>query len=1465
MQVVLRHGRLTFEPFAPARPLQAWHSVGASLRYVFSTVRLHTSTLPSACDSKRCQISPICSPLPKPLHRLFTTIDMADDEGVPVDHQEPIRLRSYQQEMLDESLKRNIIVAMDTGSGKTHVAIFRIQAELERSPPDKLVWFTTPSVALSMQQHAVLASNLPAYQVKMLTGDNGVDAWTDQSIWNAVLANVRVVVGTPKVLEDALSHGFVTISRLALLVFDEAHRCIGNSPMNTIMRVYYHPAQARGHPVPHILGLTASPIISARSSTLKELETDLNATAITPKLHRSELEAYVHPPTLTIRPYSSLANGMSNPTSPLHHGLETAFTSYSLSTDPYVLELIGRGDAKSQMKLCDLQQKPNTFCYSQFKTLRNRANAMSEQLGSSATEWYIEYCIKRFLDHSQPMSGDAQDITSKERIHLRGILESIINDSDMHIALGGPLSISEKLQSLFDLLSEQDVTQVRGIVFVEQRATVAALTHMLRTTPAVSNGYSIGSFVGASSFSDRRTTISDIVDAKQQQQDLIKFRDGGINLMVATNVLEEGIDVSACNLVICFDPPKNLVSFVQRRGRARKSHSNFVIFLSPLDAASHPAKWQDLEHEMRQAYMEDRHVEVLAPEAVEKAERGYNVESTGAMLTLQNAKAHLYHFCAVSSNHGGRYVDVRPEFETLCPAGTSKSGCALGWTSRVTLPAFVHPSVRVAHSSRGYASEANAVKDAAFEAYKALHKAELLNDHLLPLTAQHVSELDQTHLDQPSIVDVPSRINVWEWVFNRSPGSEQWYQHELSLSLDGFTTIAVELLLPCELVQPLLFSLFWNESATYQTAIRPLNSIKELATDEHYTLQQFTHMILGAAHVRQLSQDTETNYAFLITPHEDGLVGPIERLKGSYAASVLTTMSKASRVGLIHVKSEPGRSYTLANDNPITNGMVAVKKFTQRADFLQPVVPTDAQNEAYTTVFSFALSECVVDNIPAEYAFLSAFLPSIMHRVQSAACAQLFKQDILPNVDFSDCGLLEEATTSPSCGAAFDYNRLEYLGDTILKFYTVRQVMSHRPNWPEQYLSLKKFLLVSNRTLAEAAQRLGISRFINLQHFTGRKWQPDQLGPASDQKHFDQQISSKVLADVMEALIGAGFVDGGLEKSFEVLRTLLPEEFWYSHAEPMSLLLQETPVIECPGLGSLQRLIGHDFKYPGLLLEAITHASFPNNTTTLSYERLEFLGDAVLDMILVSRLFNHPRKLKEWEMENCKKSLAFGRFLSYVCMSFSIDEDCNDVIVKDAAGGKQIDISETSRKVRLCDFLRCGEQTATVKRQTRESFEQVHATIDKALYNGQEYPWVELTTLAAPKFLGDMVEAILGAIYIDTGGDLSACEAFIGKTGVLSIVDRMLDDRVEVTYPKQRLSLMVGSQTIDYETTSTTTSRGEVRYGCVVKVGGFTVVEVGNCARKDEAEVRAAREAVVELEKVANGGRLRPVVLSRSL
>jgi len=138
------------------------------------------------------------------------------DDGTP-----SIKPRPYQLEMVQESLSKSIIIAMDTGSGKTHCAVMRMQYELERILPGQLIWFLAPTVSLVLQQYEYIQSQISTVQVKFLSGADGVDRWTEQSLWDGILKNVGVVISTYQILLDALSHAFVKMERLALIVFDE--------------------------------------------------------------------------------------------------------------------------------------------------------------------------------------------------------------------------------------------------------------------------------------------------------------------------------------------------------------------------------------------------------------------------------------------------------------------------------------------------------------------------------------------------------------------------------------------------------------------------------------------------------------------------------------------------------------------------------------------------------------------------------------------------------------------------------------------------------------------------------------------------------------------------------------------------------------------------------------------------------------------------------------------------------------------------------------------------------------------------------------------------------------------------------------------------------------------------------------------------------------------------------------------
>jgi ERCC4-related helicase len=77
-----------------------------------------------------------------------------------------------------------------------------------------------------------------------------------------------------------------------------------------------------------------------------------------------------------------------------------------------------------------------------------------------------------------------------------------------------------------------------------------------------------------------------------------------MNVVIATNVLKEGIDLIACNVVVCFDQPSNIKSFIQRRGRAQLAKSIFAILVSS-DCESKPiSQWRVLEEEMVRLYQD---------------------------------------------------------------------------------------------------------------------------------------------------------------------------------------------------------------------------------------------------------------------------------------------------------------------------------------------------------------------------------------------------------------------------------------------------------------------------------------------------------------------------------------------------------------------------------------------------------------------------------------------------------------------------------------------------------------------------------------------------------------------------------------------------------------------------------------------------------------------------------------------
>jgi ERCC4-related helicase len=225
---------------------------------------------------------------------------------------------------------------------------------------------------------------------------------------------------------------------------------------------------------------------------------------------------------------------------------------------------------------------------------------MYAELGGWATDYFIQASIdqlRRSIENDDSMTA----LDREERVYLLELLLGmpLLEDTVENI------HISPKLEILLSFLDKMDHSEFSGIIFAKTRSVVSVLTRLLSLHPATKDRFRCASFVGWSNNASRKESLGDLLTRDMQRDTLSEFKAGRKNLLIGTDVLEEGLDVSSCRLVICYDKPANLKSFVQRRGRARHKQSTYAIMLSTEDDSLVLSKWQDLERTMIEAYQNE--------------------------------------------------------------------------------------------------------------------------------------------------------------------------------------------------------------------------------------------------------------------------------------------------------------------------------------------------------------------------------------------------------------------------------------------------------------------------------------------------------------------------------------------------------------------------------------------------------------------------------------------------------------------------------------------------------------------------------------------------------------------------------------------------------------------------------------------------------------------------------------------
>jgi endoribonuclease Dicer len=796
--------------------------------------------------------------------------------------------------------------------------------------------------------------------------------------------------------------------------------------------------------------------------------------------------------------------------------------------------------------------------------------------------------------------------------------------------------VSPKVLALRELLANEDAPTFRGMVFVSQRHFAACISIILPRLdlPGIAPGPLVGHGEGISANVMRLGSKG--MGFNTQERTVQQFRDGTLNLIIATSVAEEGLDFPQCSFVCRFDMPQTLPAYIQSRGRARHSNSKFVLMLEAgdnLDRARAMAL-QNSEPSMKQMYgkkMERRDNGELVDEpddGVPVAEEpSYTVSKTGATLHASSAISLLNNLCSL----------IPHDSHTPLPLPRYTMNPNL-FIFKVTLPPSLPvPRNKLEFRGQVATSKKAAKRSAAYEAVLELYRLGVYDDHFLPVNRSRGSVTEDIDGKPPVNVDhlhpilVDTEVfDVWDDVWRDGATGfvhplEVGGRAEMALvlgnALDGRTGTV------------------WESNRLVSFGLGA--GIAMVCSQEEKTraldiMERYTKFYLGFAVTRKGvgksrvflvpfdAARRQPDYAqmerILNTPRTgDWSVAGTPDLNDVYVqllgdgrlVKVLGVQSDMSVAEALAEKTLAKRfagfkrhkpDFEVPVNDPILHcrGVLCTTSSEYRNPILQKQSALGTEDLFYPQIL------CERINITTHTLDYFKLLPPLTRYLSDVFRARAATMILhLPELN-PDRAV--EALMLPLANASFTNQRLETLGDAFLKLATSIHVFNKYPYKHEGQLSSLRQNSVCNKYLMGRGHEIGLVRFMIVEPNNHRTWRLNVENTAVDEhglSYVKRDIPRRSIQDCMEALLGAALLSGGIECALS-MGTKMGLCFGGTDPWPTRYAKVE-PTPRANICAALEDALGYHFKDQGLVMEAINHPTSATGGAT--YQRLEFLGD----------------------------------------------------------------------------------------------------------------------------------------------------------------------------------------------------------------------------------------------------------------
>jgi Fanconi anemia group M protein len=450
--------------------------------------------------------------------------------------------RSYQTNIVAGCLRNNTLIILPTGLGKTIIAL---RVAVEYVDKGKIL-ILAPTKPL-LEQHQDTFSNLMVGRTVCVVNGSVTPKKRVEAI-----AGHDVIIATPQTISNDLKQGRYTLDGFSLVIYDEAHRAVGDYAYVTIAEFCDRSIRS--------IGMTASPGFNINK--IREVCQNISMRCID---YRSEddrdVAPYVHD-TYVIEVRVNLPDDLIAIDQLLKEQL-----------DKYVAELtkLGfmnrnrpptRGHLLDVQRMLQLRLSNGERRAAIFKGLALTAKGIKILHAMRLAETQGITPLRLYLDKLEEEAGMDQGgrsakelVGHQEYIDMRKIVDSTNVEHP---------KVSKAMSIVSRILADDPGSKV--MVFTELRDTCDMMVGKLSAI----SGAHVAKLVGQA---------KEGMKQREQEEVLEKLRSGDVNVIVATSVGEEGLDISSTNAVIFYEPVPSEIRTIQRRGRTGRKNDGDVYVL----------------------------------------------------------------------------------------------------------------------------------------------------------------------------------------------------------------------------------------------------------------------------------------------------------------------------------------------------------------------------------------------------------------------------------------------------------------------------------------------------------------------------------------------------------------------------------------------------------------------------------------------------------------------------------------------------------------------------------------------------------------------------------------------------------------------------------------------------------------------------------------------------------------------